>query len=183
MIPTHHHEHDVALAEDQANAEEPHGHEPQGGHHDHAEMFRRKFWLSLLLTLPAVLYSHMLQDLLGYTAPMIPGHDWIAPLFGTVVFLYGGPVFLKGGWSELKSRQPGMMLLISMGLLVAFGASVATELGWLDVDLWFELATLVTIMLLGHWQDLRTRDVVLVRSGARVPADGKIVEGVAGSAS
>jgi len=216
MIPTHHHEHDVALAEDQANAEEPHGHEAQGGHHDHAEMFRRKFWLSLLLTLPAVLYSHMLQDLLGYTAPMIPGHDWIAPLFGTVVFLYGGPVFLKGGWSELKSRQPGMMLLISMGLLVAFGASLATELGWLDVDLWFELATLVTIMLLGHWQemkaigqaqgalaalaellphdaervseqgtekvpigDLRTRDVVLVRSGARVPADGKIVEGVA----
>ncbi len=216
MIPTHHHEHDVALAEDQANAEDPHGHEAQGGHHDHAEMFRRKFWLSLLLTLPAVLYSHMLQDLLGYTAPMIPGHDWIAPLFGTVVFLYGGPVFLKGGWSELKSRQPGMMLLISMGLLVAFGASLATELGWLDVDLWFELATLVTIMLLGHWQemkaigqaqgalaalaellphdaervseqgtekvpigDLRTRDVVLVRSGARVPADGKIVEGVA----
>ena len=71
------------------------------------------------------------------------------------MFLYGGPVFLRGGWDELRSRQPGMMLLISMGLLVAFGASVATELGWIDVDLWFELATLVTIMLLGHWLEMR----------------------------
>ncbi|HET8970924.1 MAG TPA: hypothetical protein VFN19_07690, partial [Candidatus Nanopelagicales bacterium] len=68
------------------------------GHSDHAEMFRRKFWLSLVLTLPTVVYSHMFQDLLGYTAPMVPAHRWIAPVFGTAVFLYGGPVFLKGGW-------------------------------------------------------------------------------------
>src|SRR4029078_2625580 len=73
----------------------------------------------------------------------------------TVVFLWGGPVFLRAGWDELRSRQPGMMLLISMGLLVAFTASVATQLGWIDVDLWFELATLVTIMLLGHWLEMR----------------------------
>jgi len=190
-----------------------HGH---GGHADHAEVFRRRFWISLALTLPAVAYSHMLQELLDYTAPMFWGHEWVAPLFGTAVFAYGGPVFLKGGWSELKARQPGMMLLISMGLLVAFTASVATELGWLDVDLWFELATLVTIMLLGHWQEmkaigqaqgalaalaellpddaeritadgpetvrldqLRLGDLVLVRPGARVPADGEIEEGSA----
>lgn len=118
-------------------------------------MFRRKFWLSLTMTIPAVVYSHMFQDLLNYSAPMVPGHRWIAPIFGTAVFLYGGPVFLKGGWSEIRSKQPGMMLLISMGLLVAFGASVATEIGWIDVDLWFELATLVTIMLLGHWLEMR----------------------------
>jgi Cu2+-exporting ATPase len=180
-------------------------------------MFRRKFWISLLLTLPAVAYSHMLQDLLSYTAPAFPGHRWVAPLFGTVVFLYGGPVFLKGGWSELKGRQPGMMLLISMGLLVAFGASVANELHLIKADLWFELATLVTIMLLGHWQEMKAigqaqgslaalaellpddaerlgdggeittvalselmvDDLVLVRPGARVPADGEIVEGSA----
>jgi Cu2+-exporting ATPase len=179
-------------------------------------MFRRRFWISLALTLPAVFYSHMLQELLDYTAPMFTGHAWVAPVFGTAVLVYGGPVFLQGGWSELRSRQPGMMLLISMGLLVASGASVATELGWLEVDLWFELATLVTIMLLGHWQemkaigqaqgalaalaellpddaervtddgtetvsigDLRPGDLILVRSGARVPADGDITEGSA----
>ena len=194
-----------------------HGHEGHGGHGDHAEIFRRKFWICLALTVPAVIYSHMVQDLLNYSAPMIPGHQWIAPLFGTAVFLIGGPVFLRGGIDELKARRPGMMTLISMGLLVAFAASVATEFGVLDVDLWFELATLVTIMLLGHWlemraigqaqgalaalaellpddaervteqgatetvsiSDLRLDDVVLVRPGARVPADGTIVDGEA----
>ena len=179
-------------------------------------MFRRKFWVSLALTVPTIVYSAMVQDWLGYTAPQFSGHTVVAPLFGTVVFLWGGPVFLRGGWDELRSRQPGMMLLISMGLLVAFGASVATELGWIDVDLWFELATLVTIMLLGHWlemraigqaqgalaalaellpdeaervtpdgvetvriDELRVDDVVLVRAGGRVPADGVIVDGEA----
>ena len=215
---------EVAGQDADANqAEHDHSHEHGGhehggqGHGDHAEMFRRKFWLSLILTLPTVAYSHMFQDMLGYSAPMVPGHRWIAPVFGLAVFLYGGPVFLKGGWAELKARKPGMMLLISMGLLVALGASVATEFGWLDVDLWFELATLVTIMLLGHWlemraigqahgalallaellpddaervnddgevvtvpiEDLATGDTVLVRPGGRVPADGRIVDGVA----
>jgi Cu2+-exporting ATPase len=193
-----------------------HQHHEHGGHADHAEMFRRTFWISLVLTVPTVVYSAMVQDWLGYTAPRFSGSTFVAPLFGTLVFLYGGPVFLRGGWSELRSRQPGMMLLISMGLLVAFTASVATELGWIDVDLWFELATLVTIMLLGHWlemraigqaqgalaalaellpdeaerltdtgiesvsiDDLRVGDVVLVRPGGRVPADGVIVDGEA----
>jgi Cu2+-exporting ATPase len=192
------------------------GHGDQGGHADHAEMFRRKFWVSLALTVPTVIYSAMVQDWLGYAAPRFPGHTFVAPLFGALVFAWGGPVFLRAGWDELRSRQPGMMLLISMGLLVAFGASVATELGWIDVDLWFELATLVTIMLLGHWlemraigqaqgalaalaellpdeaeriagsgvetvalDELRLGDVVLVRPGGRVPADGVVVEGEA----
>ena len=191
-------------------------HGSHGGHEGHAEMFRRRFWVSLALTVPTVVYSSMVQDWLGYTAPQFSGHTVVAPLFGTVVFLWGGPVFLRGGWDELRARRPGMMLLISMGLLVAFGASAATELGWIDVDLWFELATLVTVMLLGHWlemraigqaqgalaaladllpddaervtptgvetvrlDDLRVGDVVLVRAGGRVPADGVIVDGEA----
>src|SRR4051794_14104083 len=209
---SHSHSAQPVVAEEAAHREGGHGHV---GHADHAEMFRRKFWISLLLTIPTVVYSQMVQEWLSYSAPNVPAHRWIAPLFGTAVFLYGGPVFLKGGWSEIKARQPGMMLLISMGLLVAFGASVATEIGWIDVDLWFELSTLVTIMLLGHWLEMRAigqaqgalaalaellpddaerigssgepevvplsalgvGDVVLVRAGGRVPADGEIVDG------
>ena len=182
------------------------------------EMFRRKFWVSLALTVPTVVYSDMVQEWFGYTAPEFRGSTFVAPLFGTLVFAWGGPVFLQGGWDELRGRRPGMMLLISMGLVVAFGASVATEFGWIDVDLWFELSTLVTIMLLGHWLEmraigqaqgalsalaallpdeaervaadgvgvetvaidsLRVDDVVLVRPGGRVPADGVVVDGEA----
>jgi Cu2+-exporting ATPase len=193
------------------------GHEGHGGDHaGHAEVFRRLFWRSLVLTVPAVLYSEMWVELTGLEPPSFPGDTWVAPVLGTAVFLLGGPVFLRAGWGELRARRPGMMLLISMGLIVAFGASVATELGVVDVELWPELATLVTIMLLGHWQemkaigqaqgalaalaellpdeaervtpagvepvslgDLQPGDVVLVRAGGRVPADGVIVEGQA----
>jgi Cu2+-exporting ATPase len=181
-------------------------------------MFRRKFWLSLVLTVPVVLYGHMLMSLTGWAPPGFAGDQWVAPVLGTLTFLYGGPVFLTAGWQELRARTPGMMLLISMGLLVAFGASAATTLGLLDVDLWAELTTLVTIMLLGHWLemralgqaqgalaalaallpdeaervaadgegteavpvgDLRPGDVVLVRPGGRIPADGAVVDGEA----
>ncbi len=188
------------------------------GHHDHAAMFRRRFWLSLVLTVPVVIYSHMLMTLTGWTPPAFSGDHWVGPVLGTLTFLYGGPVFLRAGWDELRSRRPGMMLLISMGLLVAFGASAATTLDLLDADLWAELTTLVTIMLLGHWLemralgqaqgalaalaallpdeaervvrpdgatetvpvgDLRAGDVVLVRPGGRIPADGEVIEGTA----
>ena len=187
-----------------------------GGHGAHAALFRRRFWVSLALTIPVVLYSHMLMTLTGWEPPGFPGDQWVAPGLGTVIFGYGGPVFLSAGWGELRSRRPGMMLLISMGLLVAFAASLATTFGPLDADLWPELATLVTIMLLGHWlemralgqaqgalaalaellpdeaervvghdvalvqlSDLRVGDVVLVRPGGRVPADGVVAEGTA----
>src|SRR3954454_3878124 len=210
---SHSHSAQPVVAEEAAHREGGHGHV---GHADHAEMFRRKFWISLVLTIPTVIYSAMVQDWLGYTAPEFTGSSWVSPIFGTAVFLWGGPVFLRGGWDELRSRKPGMMLLISMGLLVAFTSSVATEFGWTDVDLWWELATLVTIMLLGHWlemraigqaqgalaalaellpdeaervtgsgvetvplHDLAVGDVVLVRPGGRVPADGVIVDGEA----
>jgi P-type Cu2+ transporter len=188
------------------------GHDKHAGHS--VAMFRDRFWLSLLLTLPVVFFSEMIQEWFGYTAPSFPGSDWIGPVLGTVIFVYGGSPFLKGAVQEARDRQPGMMLLIGMAITVAFIASAATTLGWFDLDFWWELAALITIMLLGHWMEMRAigqargalaalaellpdeaervtdgdtetvsiselavDDVVLVRPGARVPADGSIISG------
>ncbi|MEV5963930.1 heavy metal translocating P-type ATPase [Kribbella sp. NPDC051952] len=192
--------------------------EHHGGHGDHAAQFKDRFWISLALAVPVVFFSEMFADLLGYTRPEFPGSELIAPILGTVIFGYGGRPFLTGGWSELKSRRPGMMLLISMAITVAFVASWITTLGigGFDLDFWWELALLIVIMLLGHWLEMRALgaasgaldalaallpdtaekvtdegvvevplhaleagDVVLVRSGGRVPADGTVVEGQA----
>jgi P-type Cu2+ transporter len=186
------------------------------GHHDHAAQFRDRFWLSLALSLPVIGYSEMVQEWLGFTPPDFPGSVWVAPLLGTVVFVYGGWPFLEGGLAEARSRQPGMMLLIGLAITVAFGASVATVLGFFELDFWWELALLIVVMLLGHWLEMRALgqasgaldalaallpdeaelvgpdgarsvgvadlspgDVVLVRPGARVPADGVVVDGAA----
>jgi len=113
------------------------------------------FWLSLLLTIPIVAFSDMIQDWFGHSLSGLPGHEFVAPVLGTVLFFYGGRVFLEGGWNEIRWRQPGMMLLISMAITVAFVASLASEFGWLDLDFWWELAALITVMLLGHWQEMR----------------------------
>lgn len=118
-------------------------------------MFRDRFWLSLLLTIPVVLYSEMVQHWLHFSMPTFPGSDAIAPVLGTIIFLYGGRVFIQGGLDELKQRQPGMMLLISLAIVVAWVASLATTFGWLDLDFWWELALLVVVMLLGHWQEMK----------------------------
>lgn len=189
-------------------------HADHGGHAGHEAIFRRKFWISLILSVPIILYSHMIQDWFNFEMPMFTGSDWIGPVLGTIVFFYGGWVFLEGGWVELKQRRPGMMLLISLAITVAFVASAATTFGWLELDYWWELALLVTIMLLGHWLEMRalgetqnalaalaalvpdeaerivngqseivpasalqTGDLVLVRPGSSVPADGVIEEG------
>lgn len=230
---THHPDH--ASHENHADADThgqamPHGH-PHSvldedhqvhGHGEHAghstAMFRERFWWSLILSIPVVIFSPMVAHLLGYPLPEFPGSTWIPPVLDTIIFVYGGTPFLKGGWKELKSRQPGMMLLIAMAITVAFVASWVTTLGLggFDLDFWWELALLVTIMLLGHWLEMRalggassaldalaallpdeaekvidgtTRtvdiselvvgDVVLVRAGARVPADGTIIDGAA----
>ncbi|MDQ3557387.1 MAG: heavy metal translocating P-type ATPase, partial [Gemmatimonadota bacterium] len=119
-------------------------------------MFRDKFWISLALTLPTVVWGHMLMRLTGYTPPSFPGSQWIAPIFGTAVFLYGGLVFLRGAWRELKDRLPGMMTLISLAITVAFVFSAVVTLGYPGMPLWEELATLVTVMLLGHWIEMRS---------------------------
>jgi Cu2+-exporting ATPase len=181
-------------------------------------MFRDKFWLTLFLTIPTLIWGHMLQRALGYTAPAFPGSSWIPPLFGTVVFFYGGWPFIEGAVRELRDRLPGMMTLIALAISVAFGFSAAVTLGYPGMPLWEELATLVTIMLLGHWIEMRSisqaqgalaelvkllpntatrvvpdgdqerleevpltalgdRDVVLVRPGASVPADGVVRSG------
>ena len=191
------------------------GHDAHGGHGDHVAQFRRLFWWNLLLAVPVVLFSEMFSDLLGYGLPA--GTAWISPVLGTVIFVFGGWPFLSGAVSEVRARQPGMMLLIGLAITVAFTASLATSLGVgdLDLDFWWELALLIVIMLLGHWLEMKAigqaqgalaalaellpddaervtssgdvetvpisalapGDVVLVRSGGRVPADGEIVEG------
>lgn len=158
MVPTvqphGHHGHDA----EQAGGDDDHLVHSHGQHAGHSvAMFRNRFWLTLALSVPVVLFSPMFGDLLGYRPPEFPGSAWIPPLLGTVVFLYGGQPFLKGGLTELTSRRPGMMLLIGMAITVAFAASWATSLGLggFDLDFWWELALLVTIMLLGHWLEMR----------------------------
>src|SRR6266487_3068114 len=114
------------------------GHDRHAGHS--VAMFRDRFWISLLLTLPTLVWGHMLQGALGYPAPQFPGARWIPALFGTAVFVYGGVPFLRGGIEELKHRLPGMMTLISLAISVAFLFSAAVTLGFPGTPLWEELA-------------------------------------------
>jgi len=129
-------------------------HDKHAGHRTTA--FRDKFWISLLLTVPTLVWGHMLQDAVGYTAPAFLGSHWIPPFFGTVVFIYGGWVFVQGAIRELRDRLPGMMTLIALAISVAFVFSGVVTLGYPGMPLWEELATLVTIMLLGHWLEMRS---------------------------
>jgi len=129
-------------------------HAGHGGHGDHAEMFRVLFWRNLLLAIPVIVFSDMVQDWFGYTLEFA-GSSWIPPVLGTVVFLDGGRPFLTGGVDEARSRQPGMMLLIAMAITVAFVASLISLTDALDLEFWWELAALVVIMLLGHWQEMK----------------------------
>jgi Cu2+-exporting ATPase len=151
----HHHEtHDSAVTGHDEHT--GHGHAGHGGGHaGHADIFRTRFWISLVLTIPIVLYSEMIQEWLRFDMPDFAGSDLIGPILGTIVFLYGGAVFLTGGWDEIRQRKPGMMLLISLAIVVAFLASAATSLSFFDLEFWWELALLVTIMLLGHWQEMK----------------------------
>jgi Cu2+-exporting ATPase len=129
-------------------------HDRHAGHS--VAMFRDKFWLSLALSIPIFIWSPDPQAWLGYTAPTFPGSDWIPPVLGTIVFVYGGLVFLRGARGELAERQPGMMTLISLAIVVAFVASWAGTLGLFEIEIWWELASLITIMLLGHWLEMRS---------------------------
>jgi P-type Cu2+ transporter len=189
-------------------------HDRHAGHS--VAMFRDKFWLTFALAIPVVVLSPDIQEWFGYLLPAFPGDRYAAAVLGTVIFLYGGMVFLRGAQGELADRQPGMMTLISLAIIVAFATSWAGTLGLFDVEIWWELATLIAIMLLGHWLEMRSiaqasgalhalaellpdtaeritatgteevrtadlalGDLVLVRPGARVPADGVVVEGSA----
>src|SRR5579863_6777435 len=148
---------------DHRQAQGPHaGHkmsDMHGSHDRHAghsvAMFRDRFWLCFALTIPVVFWSTDVQHWLRYTAPSFPGSKFIAAILGTVVFIYGGLVFIRGAWGELADHKPGMMTLISLGIIAAFGTSLVATFGLFDIDVWWELTSLITIMLLGHWLEMR----------------------------
>ena len=135
------------------------GHEDHSAHVDHSgheQMFRRKFWVSLILSLPVLLFSQGFQALLGFSMPVFPGSRWITPIFAVIIFVYGGLPFIKMAVPELRNRQPGMMTLISLAIIVAFVYSVASLFLANQMDFFWELATLIVIMLLGHWIEMRS---------------------------
>ena len=222
---THHHHHPMPPAgkvfgggHEQHGSPGSTGHGEAGAHDRHAghsvAMFRDKFWITLLLSIPTLLWSGMVQHMLGFSAPTFPWSEYVPALFGTAVYFYGGLVFVKGGLQELRDRTPGMMTLISLAITVAFIFSLAVTLGYPGEALWWELASLVTIMLLGHWIEMRSisqasgalrelakllpstaqrivgetiedveisalreGDLMLVRPGGSVPADGIVQSG------
>ena len=136
------------------------GHAGHGGHgvdhSGHEQMFRRKFWVSLVLSVPVLLYSEMLQMWLGYSAPSFPGSMWIGPIFAVIVFVYGGWPFIDMAIPEIRNRKPGMMTLISLAISVAFVYSVAALFLPDTMGFFWELVTLIDIMLLGHWLEMRS---------------------------
>jgi Cu2+-exporting ATPase len=136
-----------------------HQHGGHGAHVDHAgheQMFRRRFWVSLVLTIPVLLFSPIIQEWLGFTMPEFPGSMWIAPIFSIAIFLYGGLPFLQMALPEIRNRQPGMMLLISLAITVAFVYSLYAAVTGTSMGFFWEMATLIDIMLLGHWMEMRS---------------------------
>ena len=212
-----HHKHSHPHSEPQ-HAHPSGGHAAHTGHDKHAghtpEMFRDRFFVSLLLTLPLLYFSEHFQDWFGYRAAQFPGSAWVNPVLGTILYFYGGLVFLKGALRELRARTPGMMTLIALGITAAYGYSLAVSLGLPGKPFYWELATLIDVMLLGHWLEmasvqaasraleelsklmpttahrilgdriedipvsaLKEGDLILIRPGEQVPADGVVVEG------
>jgi len=217
---THHaHEHHHHPSPSEPKHAHPSGeHASHTGHDKHAghtpEMFRDRFFVSLLLTLPILYFSEQLQAWFGYRAAQFPGSAWVNPVLGTILYFYGGLVFLKGALRELRARTPGMMTLIALGITAAYGYSLAVSLGLPGKPFYWELATLIDVMLLGHWLEmasvqaasraleelsklmpttahrilgdriedipvsaLKEGDLILIRPGEQVPADGVVVEG------
>jgi Cu2+-exporting ATPase len=210
-MTTDHHAH-------QAPAEQHDSSGSHGSHADHVGQFRRLFWIMTVLAVPVVGFSPMFASIVGYDLPHAGWIEWVSPVLGTVMYAVGGKPFLTGAVSEIRSRRPGMMLLIALAITVAFVASWGASLRLLDHDLdfWWELALLIVIMLLGHWIEMRSLaqttsaldslaallpdeaervegdgvvlvrpaelevgDIVVIRPGGRVPADGRIVSGAA----
>ncbi|MBI1961240.1 MAG: hypothetical protein HYS45_00895, partial [Parcubacteria group bacterium] len=187
------------------------GYDKHAGHS--TAMFLRKFWVSLILTVPVVLYADVVEEIFSWSPPDFSGSDYLPLILGSIVFFYGGWVFLAGAWREIRGRLPGMMTLIGIAISAAYLWSVYAVFAGAEALFW-ELTTLITIMLLGHWlemravrgaqgalkelskllpdtaevirngqpatvqlSELREGDVVLARPGAKIPADGQIVDG------
>ncbi len=154
--------HHAAQGNDGHDQVAPGGHQSGANGHAHTDhtgheaMFRQRFWVCLALTVPVLLYSPHVQDLLGFRMPQFPGSQWLVPVLGVVIFLYGGLPFLRMAVPEIHNREPGMMTLISLAIMVAFVYSLATVFAPIGQDFFWELATLVTIMLLGHWLEMRS---------------------------
>ena len=220
------HVHGVEIAEEAigvpADVQEHTGHDEENkGHADHTgheQMFRRRFWVSLALSIPVLIYSPSVQDWFNFTAPPFPGSEWVAPILSILIFAYGGTPFLRLMVPELRLRRPGMMTLISLAISVALVYSLAVQLVLEGQTFWWELVLLIDVMLLGHWLEMRSvrqasgaldelaklmpdtaerigadgsveevpvgklrpDDLVLIRPGANVPADGTVEEGNSG---
>lgn len=225
----HHQDHETMEHNQHMNAHAGHmdhaahgDHPMQAGEHaghidhtGHEALFRKRFWVSLILSIPVLLYTPMLQMWFGFRMPELPGSQWVAPLFAVIVFLYGGIPFIQMAIPEIRDRQPGMMLLISLAISVSFIYSLAAIFANLGEGFFWELVTLIDVMLLGHWIEMRSvrqasgaldalaklmpdtaehimpdgsthtmpasmlksGDLVLVRPGASVPADGVVEDG------
>lgn len=195
-----------------------------GGHDKHVghkiNVFSRKFWVSLALTVPIVLYSPLPQAFLGWSPPIFPGSSLLPAVLGSIVFFYGGWIFLTSAWRELRGKAPGMMTLISLAIVTAYSYSVVQVVRGMEETLFWELTTLIVVMLLGHWIEMRAvqgaqgalrelskllpdtaeierdggdraqrktakipldqlkvGDVIVIRPGGKVAADGEIIEG------
>jgi P-type Cu2+ transporter len=216
MVNHSHHEHQKEHSEKTEQHDQHQRHTAHSvDHTGHEQMFRTRFWWSLLLSIPLLLYSEALQNWLGFRMPEFPGSAWIPFIFSIVIFGYGGLHFIQMAIPEVRNRQPGMMTLISLAISIAFVYSVAAQIFQLGEGFLWELVTLIDIMLLGHWLEMRSvrqasgalnelaklipdtaerirhdgstetvpvsalkkGDLLLIRPGASLPADGEVVEG------
>ena len=217
------HAHGVEITEDtigvladlQEHTEHADEHEGHADHTGHEQMFRKRFWISMVLSIPVLIYSPSVQDWFNFTAPPFPGSAWVAPVLSIIIFAYGGTPFLILMVPELRLRRPGMMTLISLAISVTLVYSLAVQLVLEGQTFWWELVLLIDVMLLGHWMEMRSvrqasgaldelaklmpdtaeridaagnaaevpvsslnpGDLVLVRPGSNVPADGTVEEG------